>query len=283
VSLSERIAGVRIVPAHEFLRATGDRQEIERAFFAGLLMRNGVYKTTAAHRMDDLLPPLVASARTLTQPVRILDVACSSGVSTLEMHQAMLDAGIAAETVGTDLALHAQYSRRDDGGGAMVFNSAGQVIQVEIGNWASPWRWRPRDLALRPFTVLRARRMVARESDDFRQGRGSTVERFDLLSTRTRDVPGLSFDEEDILAPRVPGPFGVIRAANLLNPSYFADRQLAAMIAALRARLAPGGLLLVARTDAAGVNRATIFRESSGRLAVEARANGGSEIERLVA
>jgi hypothetical protein len=165
----------------------------------------------------------------------------------------------------------------------MLFNSAGQVLQVEIGNWASPWRWRRRDLALRPFSVLRARRLVDRESDDFRQGRGCTVERFDLLTSRAKDVPGLFFVEEDILAAHVPGLFGVIRAANLLNPSYFADSELAPMIAALRARLAPGGLLLVARTDAAGVNRATIFRESSGRLAVEARANGGSEIERLVA
>jgi hypothetical protein len=123
MNLRERMFGVRAIPVHEFLGAKGDRTEVERRFFAALLLRNGVYKTTHRNRMDDLLPSLVDQARTLPQPIRVLDAGCSSGISTLELHNALLGAGLTAETIGTDLTIHARYARRGDC--AMLFDSRG--------------------------------------------------------------------------------------------------------------------------------------------------------------
>ncbi len=88
----KRLADVatRIVPVSEYLEGvkTGNAA-VQDAFLQGLFLTSGVSKMTHAHRMDDLLPDIVNQAKTVNQrPLKILDVACSSGVSTLEMHQA---------------------------------------------------------------------------------------------------------------------------------------------------------------------------------------------------
>jgi hypothetical protein len=55
------------------------------------------------------------------------------------------------------------------------------------------------------------------------------------------------------------------------------------MLINLRSRLLPGGLLIVCRTNAAGVNNATVFGlEQDGRFVETARLNEGSEIADVV-
>ena len=117
-------------------------RRVEQEFYQGLLLPNGVYKTTCANRMDDLMPALVRLiGEKHGEPIRILDVACSSGISTVEMHEAFRGAGYVPETIGTDLLLFATYVLRADGVG-MLFDHDRNLLQVEIGKWASPWRWR---------------------------------------------------------------------------------------------------------------------------------------------
>jgi len=276
------------VPEFLAARARGDLG-IERAFFAGLLLRSGVYKTTVHHRVDDLLPPLIEHARMLgADPLRVLDVACSSGVSTVEMHRALVAAGIPTATTGTDLVLDADHVQRADGC-AMLFDSAGGLLQVEIGSWASLWRWRPRDRVFRPWLAARARRLVARECEAFRAARGAPsagfkVTRLALLSSDALAADGVRFVEEDILVPKVPGPFELIRVANLLHLNYFAPDQVRRMVSALSARLVDGGLLVIARSEGTPpLNRATLFRRRGTGLEVVLRIEGGSEISDLVA
>ena len=283
------LGGVRIVPVREFLvaRALG-QVSVERAFFAGLLLRNGVYKTTEPNRMESVLPGLVEHASRLrAQPLRTLDVACSSGVTTVELHRALSAAGLAPETLGTDLALDADYVERE-GESAMLFDSAGRLLQVEIGNWASPWRWRPRDRAVRPALLARARRLVAREQDLFLRARheatpGLRSTRLALLASSAMQAINVRFEEEDILAPRNMGPFHIIRAANILNRAYFSEVMLVRMLDALRARLAEGGLMLVLRTHGSPpVQHGTLVRRNGVRLEIVTRMGEGSEIEALL-
>jgi hypothetical protein len=55
------------------------------------------------------------------------------------------------------------------------------------------------------------------------------------------------------------------------------------MVAALRARLADGGLLLVVRTEGSPpLNRASLFRRSGDAMDVVWRIHGGSDITDLV-
>jgi len=278
--------GARCIPVVEYLEARArGALEVEQQFYEGLLLPNGVYRTTTTGRMDDLLPLLVERARGLSPaPLRILDVACSSGVSTVEMHRAFEAAGIPCETWGSDLILEADYVRREDGVG-MLFDPEGRLLQIEIGAWASPWKWRPRDLALRPWLSLRARRLVRRDAETFRASRtqsmaGYQTRRVSFLSSLAESGGGVRFAPENILSPRIPGSFGVIRAANILNRGYFDAATLRRMAAALCARLVPGGLLLAVRTEGPqATNRATLFRRRPDGLDVLDRVNGGSEVE----
>lgn len=280
----------RVIPVREFLAAREKSQlVIERAFFASLLMRNGLYKTTEAHRMDALLPLLVEHAGLLPQrPLAVLDVGCSSGITTVEMHRALEGAGLAVETVGTDLTLFADYVMRDDGA-AMLFDSSGLLLQVELGEWASPWRWRPRDRVFRPFTVARAQGLIEREGDTFLRARHEAVAGFQatriaLLSSVALRSEHVRFREEDVLAPAVEGQFSLVRAANLLNPDHFAPATLGRMIDALRARTVDGGLLLIVRSRGGThpVHDGTLFRRRGTRFEAVARIGAGSEIARLV-
>ena len=275
------------VPAYLAARAQG-RSEVEKRFHRELLQRNGVYRTTAEHRMDDLFPALLEAARAIDRrPLRVLDVACSMGTATVEMHRALAVGGLACETAGTDLAIDARYVAGPDGCG-VLFDADGQVLQVDVGRWATPWRFRRGDRVLRPGLVARARALTGMAGAPFRAALaggapGYTVSTVPLLRAETDGVPGLRFAQESILEPRLAGSFDVVRAANILNGDYFPPERLRQMVELLRGRLAEGGVLVVARNLAGeSFTRATLFRHRRGALVPEASLNGGSEVAALL-
>lgn len=268
-------------------RARGDLDG-ERRFFAGLRLRNGTFKTTHHNRLDDANALLVPAAAALARrPLRVIDVGCSSGVSTVELHRALAAAGVASEVTGTDLMTEASYVRRPDGW-AVLLDDEGQPIQVERGRWAVSWQWPPRriELAARPLKLARSRLLMAAELDGFRaalrSGRdGFTVTRVPLTSSLVAAEPGVTVTTEDLSAPTLPGPFDVVRAANILNPGYFGEERLRAMIRTTLGRLADPGLLLITQTTA-GRNHATLFRREGGAVRVVGELNGGNAAARLV-
>lgn len=284
------LASHRAVPALEFVdaRAAG-ALEVERGFFAGLQLRNGVFKTTHHRRLDDANALLVPAAAALGRaPTRVLDVGCSSGVSTVELHRALTGAGVACETVGTDVMIAARHVARVDGC-AVLFDDDEQAIQVEVGRWAMPWRWPPRkvELVAHPLRVARAQLVLRAELDAFRaalhaERAGYRVTRVPLTSSAVASAPGVSIVGEDLLSPTVPGPFDVIRVANVFNLGYFGEARLREMIAVTVARLSEGALLLVTQTRE-GVNHASLFRKEGGAMLRAGDLHGGSDVAALVA
>jgi hypothetical protein len=113
---------------------------------------------------------------------------------------------------------------------------------------------------------------------------GVTCRPLTLLSPSLSQFPQLRAVEDDILLNRsYVQRFHVLRAANILNLVYFDAPTLERMLLNLRARLLPGGLLIVCRTNEAGVNDASIFTlKEDGRFVTTARLNAGSEIADLV-
>jgi len=281
--------GARVVPVREFLAARERRDHAtERAFFAGLLLRNGVHKRTEEHRLDSVLSMIVGHARALAaRPLRVLDIACSSGVTTVELHRAFATAGFEVETVGTDLTLEADYVVRDDGA-ALLFDSRGAVLQVELGAWASPWRFRPRDLMWQTSRVARARALIAREAEAFRAARHGGVPRFDatrvtLLAGTALAEPAVRFVEEDVLEPVAEGPFDVVRMANLLTRGSFDAETLRRMVTLVARRVAPDGLLLILRSCASPpVHHGTLFRRRGMRFEEAERIGEGGQVADLV-
>jgi hypothetical protein len=78
----------------------------EEAFFSSIRLANNTFKTTAPNRMDELdaLVAHLAHERAWQRPL-ILDVGVSSGITTLNLQQAMLGNGIRPTIVATDLAV----------------------------------------------------------------------------------------------------------------------------------------------------------------------------------
>ncbi len=135
----------------DFLAVRGDL-EAEDRFFTQLRLRNGVFKMTRRHRFDDTFA--VTGDLVERHPGRVLDIACSSGVSTVELAEAIARRGLTRDVHGTDAVIHARYLERADFG--VLVDSHSDVLQIDHPGWAIPRRPGRRDLALTPWRAVHA-------------------------------------------------------------------------------------------------------------------------------
>jgi hypothetical protein len=71
-------------------KTTSTRDALEEKFFCSLRMSYGVYKKTSALRLDDVNKALIALFQKLgVAPNAYLDVAVSSGISTMEWFESL--------------------------------------------------------------------------------------------------------------------------------------------------------------------------------------------------
>jgi hypothetical protein len=116
------------------------------------------------------------------------------------------------------------------------------------------------------------------------RGRFLTFRPLKLLSPALAGTGRIEAVEDDILRDRYfLHRFDVLRAANILNYCYFDPKTLEKMLANLRERLRPSGLLIVCRTMPEGTNHGSVFKlGEQGRFSLVAELNDGSEITELV-
>jgi hypothetical protein len=253
----------------------------EAAFFAALRLRNGTFKTTADHRMDDLNEFITATWRADGfTPATIMDVGASSGVCTVEWHEAMSRAGFDVRITATDLTLWANIV--SSWPGVSVLEADGFVLQhMVFGVPIRPWRRRLDYLTGYALLSSFANAIAARRRPE------GVNERILLVSHRARQNSAIEWVEDDIVGPnpeRFHHRFDAIRAANILNRDYFSTRDLQRAVANLKDRLAgPNARLIINRTWQDNSNHATLFRlKTTGRFETEARFGQGSEVEDIV-
>jgi hypothetical protein len=106
-----------------------------------------------------------------------------------------------------------------------------------------------------------------------------------LVTPRLLDHRDFQILEHDItkqLPDRI-GRFDLIRAANVLNISYFEPQVLRDVVSGFLPLLKPLGLFLICRTDESdGANHGTIFQKHGTGLRVLRRIGKGSELEPLL-
>jgi hypothetical protein len=265
--------------------ATQKLEELERAFFSALRLRNGTFKLTYPHRLDDLnalATPYLPSDR----PLMIMDVAVSSGISTLEWTATLDNAGITHHMVAGDMTIDAFLVNVGPWLRVLV-DKAGHALQFDVGGRAIS-RKRDQLFRLPCIVVLKiASRLVRSKFIHQAQAGhwyGITWRSLQLVSISLRRLSSIEVIEDDILGKgRFIHAFHVVRAANILNRSYFSESVLMTMIQNLRSRLKPGGLLIICRTGDKNINNATLFTLGlDGSFGVLARLNEGSEVEELV-
>jgi hypothetical protein len=272
-------------------------QEREDLFFHSIELRNGTRKTTRHRRLDDL-NALVQRLLPPQRPLAIMDVAVSSGVSTAEWLISLERAGIECHMLAGDAVVDAFLISIGRKLRALA-DKTGHLMQLDVGGKAirlPPPRRRDRIRYLPHFLVMRAAarlfelstpsasRAPARSGQATVRRCGISCRGLKLMSPSLSRYPRLRAVEDDILINTgYRKRFHVLRAANILNLTYFDVPTLERMVCNLRARLLPGGLLIVCRTNDAGENNGTVFTlESDGRLTATARLNRGSEISDLV-
>ncbi|MEZ4399336.1 MAG: hypothetical protein R3B06_04920 [Kofleriaceae bacterium] len=263
-------------------RAAGDLAGEDR-FFWQLQLASGVFKATNRDRFVDTFEALQAAVPRDRSRLRVLDVACSSGISTVELHRALARPGLDLETIGTDITIRVHHATLY--GDAVVFDDAGNLLAAEIDGMLIN-RHPNRAVRLHhPFRVWRAQRLIARHQPrvgvPFHPPAGATVTEVPLVSSEVARTPGVRVEEEDLFAPHIAGEFDLIRAANILNRGYFSDAQLTTCVRALVARTTLGGLLFVTRTER-GANHGTLWRRAAGGLVPVATVGAGCEIATLV-
>jgi hypothetical protein len=182
---------------------------------------------------------------------------------------------------GTDRVVHAWYVERHDGC-AILFDAHDEALQVEAGDFAMPPN--PRHAKVNALTHRGRASPVgqsarAREISRCRHllSSGMRAAHIALVSGSVERTLAVSVLEEDIGAPSDLGAFDAIRVANVLNLSYYYAPEIRRMLKVIAARLAPLGLLLVARIEQR-TNHAKLFRLEAGRLRPLASLNRGSEV-----
>jgi hypothetical protein len=277
------------------------QEERERVFFATIRQHNGTYKYTYANRLDDL-NTLVAGLLPPPRPVRLMDVAVSSGITTLDWVNSLDRLGIPYTMTAGDLNLCAYLMSLGRHLKVLVDNS-GHPLQYDIFGQAVtnpprrrmlpvflPWIFLFK-LAL-AFKFQRARDVACQGVEHEYANSGIRCRLVTLASPRLVGNDRIELIEDDILNNHtIRGRYHVIRAANILNRSYFDEPALVAILRNLRQRLVEGGRLVVCSTTgdeygnrAAKIsNDATVFAlRPDKRFEVAGRLGMGSVLEDLV-
>jgi hypothetical protein len=273
--------------------APAELEELERVFFSRLVVQNGTFKTTNHRRMDDL-NELVSKHLPADRPLRIMDVAVSSGISTVEWLSSLESGGVECSMVAGDLFVDGFLISQRNGLQVLV-DRTGTPLQYDVKGHAIGTPIGRRGRILHPFAVWQLQRTAQRfqttrtsvptaDLDRALAAQDLKYRPLKLVSTSLRNFARLEVVEDDISAGgRFERSFHVLRAANILNLGYFSPEVLTGMLRNLRSRLQPGGLLVICRTDHSNVNNATLFTlTSSGKLEPVARLNEGSEVEHVV-
>ena len=252
-----------------------DRDEAQR-FFSRVRLPSGVFKATEPRRLDDLnrlLLPLLPSER----PLQLMDVAASTGITSLEWSEQLAAAGIEHRLVCGDSHVEGAWLRLPGLGDALLDHDRREILFLELFGRTVDASGGTRKAAL----AVPAIRALVWLGLHLR----FPVRYVDLVDPTVRSSAAVTVIEDDIFLrrPELHGRFHVLRAANILNRAYFDDEQLRAGVATLRERLRPGGLLIVCRTHDDGANHGSIVRASDEGWIVAARIGYGSEIEDLIA
>jgi hypothetical protein len=274
--------------------APAELARLERAFFSTLVVQNGTFKTTNHRRMDDL-NQLVQKYLPAGRPLKLMDVAVSSGISTAEWLTSLRDAGIDCSMTAGDLFVDSFLISLTNGLQVLV-DKTGTPIQFDVRGRAIGTPLGRRALALHPLALWTLKRAARRFEAAWRTTPPDQLARvltkrwrmryrpLKLVSPSLKKFSELDVVEDDILVGgRYQKCFHVVRAANILNLGYFEPDMLASMAINLRSRLLPGGILIICRTNHQNINNATVFSfDGHSRLNILARLNGGSEIEDIL-
>lgn len=285
---------LRLAPDDPFVQ-TAEFRQLEDDLYSHLKTSGGTWKTTTHHRLDALNAALFEVVESSAfRPEVVIDIAISSGASTLEWLNEFNQRGYDIKLIGTDLTMTV-YIARLSPVVAMVIERSAHVLQIELlgrgylsecgrRDWVSGFCFFKAILVALLRLRLWSRGIsqpisleAARRNPDVLEGP------FLCVSPLLRNNRAVLLIDDDILAPNDPTLLrraDIIRLANILQPSYFAPDQIRTAVENVRDRCrGEGSLVVVCRNDDQEIN-GSILRMSATRDFVTLKRIGlGSEIE----
>lgn len=258
--------------------------EMEAQFFASLRLPNGTFKTTVRQRFPELNRRIIELVRNGEITAKnTLDIAVSSGISTLELYQDLCAVGYKNHIVATDLVVDAYIVRLFPRCFALL-DQTGAELRFDLLEKAVGRRDAIRDRVVNAALRYRTRMVV-------KNGWGaSNARHVQLVVAALRRHPDVVVQQDDITIfnRSFERAFTFVRAANILNRGYFSERDLRTILGNIKRYMVPKGHLLVVRTVSGnagghGINHGTLFSVGgTGECAVVERFGDGSEIEDIV-
>jgi SAM-dependent methyltransferase len=212
----------------------------------------------------------------------VLDIGASIGRTTIELDDLLCSLGASPKVIGTDLFIDAHLVEVAPGV-RILTDAQGWPLQYDVAGLALRAWGRRLDyltLAIVPRLIARAL-LYPRLSRMIAEARTMPV-RMESAGLAARNI---ELVENDIFvpAPSFFGRFDLIRAANILNNSYFPADQLAVAVSNIRSYCrGPGALVLVLRSEGAKHNGSLFELGTDGKFGLKGRIGSGSEIEGLV-
>lgn len=263
-------------------------KEKEFKFFSSIRLRNGVIKTTDRDRMRDVDEQFVGllSAK---ERLEILDVGVSSGITTVELCEALDAKNLSYHVTAMDSDITA-FILTYPKGGRVVVDKLGFAIHFEMNGKGFGYV-KGTNLKLRlDLAAMRFRtrwylnsKLKGELADAAVSGNGDVdVRRIDLVCREVLENPSITLLEDSVFAKGNEKAFDLIRAANILNLAYFSEAQLTEALGNLKSRLKNGGFLWICRTAEDRANNATLFTLEAEKFRIVSRFGAGSEVEHLV-
>jgi hypothetical protein len=255
-----QVASARQIFVDTRFSTTKDIVRLEKSFFKSICLPNGTHKTTAPARLCDV-DLITATYLRGKNAVSLLDVAISSGVTTLELLDLLESRGFETSGIGVDICVRAIL--RSILGIDVLYDAEGNVLQVATPFFA---RGRPHhsQTSIRSRALRLAIKLLESQVVLGWMRKSPRSHQLDLVSPRLLARSRFEIVEHDIGIPHAAWDrsFDMVRAANILNSDYFSPDQINVMATNLRAWLKVGGLLVVCSTSAVdGCNHGMLYRK----------------------
>lgn len=248
------------------------------ALLSHMQMSNGTFKTTEKGRLTELDALVLPFLREKNNTLHILDVGASSGTTSYELLKALETVGKRVELTVSDLFLFGQERKliplvhvlEEKNGRPLAF----RLGPVYFVSHISKRDWITGGAVAKLFFAGVAKSQASKYSP-----RSVPLVSFGLIGRET-----VHLEERDLFSAHSDSAvsYDFIRAANVLNLSYFPKEKIKKGFKNLLDSLQEGGLLLIARTVKDHQHAATLFQKEAGRWKIKARLGRGWEGEALL-
>tara|TARA_Y100001970_G_C14187151_1_gene833238 strand:+ start:977 stop:1789 length:813 start_codon:yes stop_codon:yes gene_type:complete len=250
------------------LKKTPDKLRVETIF--SLLRIDSTFKTTSFNRMLDLNKKLKKYLKKIfSRKVIICDLGISSGQTTLELFNDLK--GVKIKNIyGFDKNLNIKIYRLKKF--IFLYDSKNNLLMVEYNKYCLRYRYFFFLKIIEKFLLFLLKFINAK------------CYKSNMLMPSLDKIDKCKFFEQNIfnIEKKYYNFFNVVRVSNLLNYSYFSEKNLKIAISNINKISKEKCVVLINRTTNKKKNLASLFIKKGGKFELLEDINGGSEIKDLM-